>query len=144
MNNKENYNVSKYFDIQNCYKDDYFSLILDNKKEGEPSPFKYGDAPANINISSNNKTMPQKLIIDYEHKAKNFIPFDKNFKICLKLEKTHFTKRDIIYYKNKEIKMTNSVVYYLNNFYKKEHYIRFKTKISNTRPKTVRIINFNL
>jgi hypothetical protein len=139
MNNKENYNVSKYFDIQNCFKEDYFNTILENlKKENAISKQNKGGSMNISNNSNNNNHISQKMYLDYEEKTKNFIPFDKNFKICLKVDKNHFTKKDIIYYKNKEIKMTNSVVFYLNYFYKKEHYIRFNTKISDTKPKTVK------
>lgn len=137
MNNKENYNVSKYFDIQSCLKEDYFSNILENnRRETATNTNKAGNMNVSLN-SSNINPISHKLYVEYAEKTKNFIPFDKNFKICLKIDKNHFTKKDIIYYKNKEIKMTNSVVFYLNYFYKKEHYIRFNTKISDTNPKTV-------
>jgi hypothetical protein len=137
MNNKENYNVSKYFDIQNCYKEDYFSNLLENKKETSKTHSKSGS----INLSNSNTPLINKgMALNIQEKSKNFIPFDKNFKICLKIDKNQFTKKDIIYYKNKEIKMTNSVVFYLNYFYKKVHYIRFNTKISDMKPKTVNII----
>jgi hypothetical protein len=137
MNNKENYNVSKYFDIQNCFKEDYFNNLLVNKKETARTREKSTSFHmSNINTPIINKGVQ----VDVEDTSKNYIPFDKNFKICLKIDKNQFTKKDIIYYKNKEIKMTNSVVFYLNYFYKKEHYIRFNTKISDMKPKTVTII----
>lgn len=137
MNNKENFNVSKYFDIQSCFKEDYFNNLLDNKKETAKTREKSTSIHfSNINNPIINKAVPG----DHEDTSKNYIPFDKNFKICLKIDKNQFTKKDIIYYKNKEIKMTNSVVFYLNYFYKKEHYIRFNTKISDMKPKTVTII----
>jgi len=137
MNNKENFNVSKYFDIQSCFKEDYFNNLLDNKKETAKTREKSTSIHfSNINNPIINKAVPG----DQEDTSKNYIPFDKNFKICLKIDKNQFTKKDIIYYKNKEIKMTNSVVFYLNYFYKKEHYIRFNTKISDMKPKTVTII----
>jgi hypothetical protein len=143
MNNKQNYNVSKYFDIQNCFKEDYFNGILESaKKESTGNLNKAGSF--NLSNNSNNNPISNKIYRDQQEKSKNFIPFDKNFKICLKFDKNQFTKKDIIYYKNKEIKMTNSVVFYLNYFYKKEHYIRFNTKISDAKPKTVNYFTFNI
>jgi len=76
------------------------------------------------------------------HTHLNYIPFDKNFRICRKADKNIFSKKDIIYYKSKEIKMTNSVVFYLNHYYKKVPYIRFNTQINTEKPITLGSQNY--
>ena len=73
---------------------------------------------------------------------KNFIPMDKNFRISKKLDKNQFTNKDIIFYKNKELKMTNSIVFYLNHYYMKGDYFRFPAK-QNEKPFTVKLTNLD-
>lgn len=114
-----NYNVSKFVDIDNCFRDNFYNFVDLNK----PDSYALIPAPASAICSP----------------RKKFIPFDKNFKISKKIDKNHFSIRDIIFYKNKEIKMTNSTVFYLNHFYKKEAYYRFNTKLTEERPITVKI-----
>jgi hypothetical protein len=99
--------ISKFIDVQQCLKENYFNF--DNKKITE-------------NLSPMNKT---------------FIPMDKNFRISKKLDKNQFTNKDIIFYKNKELKMTNSIVFYLNHYYMKGEYFRFPTKQFSEKPITV-------
>ena len=64
--------------------------------------------------------------------------FDKKFKISSKKDKGVFWKNDIILYKSVKIQMTNSVLYFLNNFLKKEEFFKFNKKITN-KPITVKI-----
>jgi hypothetical protein len=99
--------ISKFIDVQQCLKENYYNF--DNRKITE-------------NISPMTKT---------------FIPMDKNFRISKKLDKNQFTNKDIIFYKNKEIKMTNSIVFYLNHYYMKGEYFRFPTKQFGEKPFTV-------
>lgn len=106
-----NWNVSKYIDINMCYKENYF----DSKQKQE------------VNNQETSKT----TIISF--------PLDKHFKIIKKSDKNKYTIKDIIYYKNREIKMTNSIVFYLNHYYKKTEYFRFKRLVVNERPITVNL-----
>jgi hypothetical protein len=106
----EEFIISKFFDVQQCVKENYFGF--ENKK---------------INEISN----PM---------VQSFIPMDKNFRISKKLDKSQFTNKDIIFYKNKEIKMTNSIVFYLNHYYMKGEYFRFPTKPFEEKPYTVILI----
>lgn len=132
QNSKENYNVSKYLDLQNCYKDDYYNFKFENNEKRD---------------KENHKHRKESLIIyngnDFDSgnnlKKHTYIPFDKHFRISKKNDKNQFTKKDIIYYKNKELKMTNSILFYLNNFYKKEPYIKFNNQITSSKPITVNL-----
>jgi hypothetical protein len=153
----ENYNVSKYIDFNSVYKDDHFNFIqpynkvvndsisLNNFTITTTTNKELREGSQNIQSTSNTPVMnsPQKYAGDSNNpNLSSFIPFDKKFRICRKVDKNHFTKKDIIYYKNKELKLTNSVVFYLNNFYKKEAYIRFNTQIASKKPTTLASQNY--
>jgi hypothetical protein len=97
-------------DINNCIKEDYFNF-------------------------SDKKLKSNLYEIDKNDK---FIPIDKNFRIHSMLDKNKFTIKDSISYKNKKIIMRNSIVYYLNNYYRKELFYRFNT--GTDKPSTVFII----
>lgn len=121
LNPSENvitYNISKYMDIQQCMKENYFNNLFNtaNTNFGKKD---VGIVPAIANRDS------------------RYFPFDKYFRINKKIEKDKFTKKDIIYYNNTQIKMTNSIVFYLNNFYKKKDFFVFDTRLTNERPITV-------
>jgi hypothetical protein len=105
--NKNDVIVSKFIDVQQCLKENYFTF--DNKRK-----------LSNISIKSHHIT-----------------PHDKKFKIHQKADPKHFTNRDIIYYNKKQITMTNSIVYYLNHFYLKGEYFEFPTRHVNDKPITV-------
>jgi hypothetical protein len=110
----DEYIVSKFIDMQQCLRENYFNF--ENKKVAD-----------NKNLLGN-----------------SFIPMDKNFRISKKLDKNQFTNKDIIFYKNKEIKMTNSIVFYLNHYYMKGEYFRFPTSYFYDKPITVKIFNIRL
>lgn len=74
--------------------------------------------------------MPKQNIKERKHYL-----FDKKFKIKSKKDK-NFTKSDIVYYKSSKIQLTNSVVYFLNHFFKKEEFFKFNKKIT-TKPISV-------
>lgn len=112
------FHVSKFMDIHNCYKENYFTFDANTKRSS--SLFLGGK------------------IRDY---SVTNIPFEKNFRIVKKNDKNQFTIKDKIFINNREVKMTNSIVFYLNNYYKKNEFFRFNTQISNVRPTTV-INNF--
>jgi hypothetical protein len=200
----ENYNVCKYFDLQSCYKEDFYHNIFESRggasgqgqaqglinnhntnteyvygEKNFNSPKKIKNNPIILHTSNNKENlnltpvisdkktsygsfnpshlsynnqsqhrmshgMPNFTNLDafssQHHTHLNYIPFDKNFRICRKADKNIFSKKDIIYYKSKEIKMTNSVVFYLNHYYKKVPYIRFNTQINTEKPITVSFI----
>jgi len=121
LNPSENvttYNISKYMDIQHCLKENYFTNLFDT---------------ANTNVGKKDIG----IIPAIANRNSRYFPFDKHFRINKKNEKDRFTKKDIIYYNNTRIKMTNSIVFYLNNFFKKKEFFVFDTRLSNERPITV-------
>jgi hypothetical protein len=99
--------VSKFIDVQQCLKDNYFTF--------------------------ENKRKLSKMSI----KSHNITPHDRKFKIHQKADPKHYSIRDIIYYNKKQITMTNSIVYYLNHFYLQGQYFEFPTKHVNDKPITV-------
>ncbi len=124
LNPSENvttYNISKYMDIQQCLKENYFTQLF-NTSITNVGKKDIGIVPAIANRDS------------------RYFPFDKYFRINKKTEKDRFTKKDIVYYNNTQIKMTNSIVFYLNNFYKKKEFFVFDTNLSNDRPISVKNI----
>jgi hypothetical protein len=120
-NQKENiisYNISKYMDIQQCMKENYFTYLLNPKEINE-------------------KRDPGLVPAIAPRENKYFIN-DKFIKITKKADKEKFTKMDIIYFNNSILKITNSVVFYMNNIYKKQCFFKFDTKLKNERPITVK------
>lgn len=126
MNNEKNkqenivsYNISKYMDIQQCMKENYFINLLDPNREntGKKDPG---------------------IVSAIAPKENKYFLIDKFFKITKKNDKEKFTKFDIIYFNNSQMKITNSVVFYMNNLYKKQCFFKFDTKLRNERPITVR------
>lgn len=126
VNSKESiatYNISKYMDIQHCLKDNYFANLFNS-----------------ANLLTGKKDF--EIVSAFANNERRYFPFDKYFRINKKAEKDKFSRKDIIYYNNTQIKMTNSIVFYMNNFYKKKNFFIFDTKIKNERPITVRYIFF--
>lgn len=117
--NVTTYNISKYMDIQQCLKENYFTNMFNSGLNTNIGKKDIGIVPAIANTDS------------------RYFPFDKYFRINKKLEKDRFTKKDIIYYNNTQIKMANSIVFYLNNFFKKKEFFVFDTCLSHERPVTV-------
>ncbi len=72
------------------------------------------------------------------NKFKRF-PFEKHFKISNRLDKNMYTKGDTVKYKHQRTKTTNSVMMFLNYFFKKEEYFKFSKKVFK-KPITVLII----
>ena len=121
LNPSENvitYNISKYMDIQQCMKENYFNNLFNT---------------ANTNVGKKDVG----IVPAIANRDSPYFPFDKYFRINKKIEKDKFTKKDIVYYNNSQIKMTNSIVFYLNNFYKKKDFFVFDTRLTNERPITV-------
>jgi hypothetical protein len=123
QNQNENvatYNISKYMDFQQCLKENYFTNLF--------------------NYSTNGMKKDPGVVSAIGNRDSRYFPFDKYFRINKKVEKDKFTKKDIIYYNNSQIKMSNSIVYYMNNFYKKKEFFVFDTKLKNEKPITVIIL----
>lgn len=117
--NVTTYNISKYMDIQQCLKENYFTNLFNS---------------ANLNVGKKDIG----IVPAFLNRDSRYFPFDKYFRINKKTEKDKFTKKDVIYYNNTQIKMTNSIVFYLNNFYKKKDFFVFDTRLTNERPITVK------
>jgi len=116
--NVTTYNISKYMDIQQCLKENYFTNIF-NSSSTNPGKKDIG------------------IVAAIANKENRYYPFDRHFRVNKKVEKDRFTKKDIIYYNNSQVKMTNSIVFYFNNFYKKKEFFVFDTRLTNERPITV-------
>jgi hypothetical protein len=102
-------------DINNCLKEEYFN-------------FGGGSDMSNNNINSS--AGKSQLSI-------KSTPLDKNFRIHKQSDKFKFSNKDIIYFKNRQLRLTNSAVFYLNHFYKKEPYFEFNNSIGT--PTTVKL-----
>jgi len=97
--NHKDFTVSKIFDFKSNFKEDYCK----NK---------------NSDVNSNSKSSKVKRL-----------PFEKNFRIITRSDKTTFSKKDTVEYKGHKIAITNSVLFFLNNYYKKTEYFKFNKKI---------------
>ena len=98
------YSISKYLDLANCLKEDFFNFPDKNNK-----------------IS---KTM-------LNH------PIEKYFRVNKKHDKNVFTKKDVVYFNNKHLKMNNSLLFYLNHYFLKTPFFKFQTGLKQTLPHTV-------
>ncbi len=96
----DEYSISKYMDIANCLKEEYFN-------------FKEVKRNSIITLST------------FHH------PIDKYFRVNKKHDKNVFTKKDVVYFNNRFLKMSNSVLFYLNHYYQKTPYFKFN---SNLKP----------
>ena len=111
----------------------------------------------NYNILSNNPKISSKYqsIIDnlvkvnikHQKKRSLTINSDTYFVAKIKVKQRHdnnkFGIHDVILYKNKAINLTNSIIYYLNNFYNKEKFYMFPNPINiNKKPITIREQNY--
>ncbi len=57
--------------------------------------------------------------------------YNLNFQFLKRCNKDNYTKNDIMKLKGKVVNITNSVLFYLNHFWKKEEYFHFNTNITN-------------
>ena len=76
-------------------------------------------------------------------KTKFYHPIDKYFRVNKKHDKNSFTKKDMVYFNNKHLKMTNSLIFYFNHYYQKTPFFKFSTILKHTLPHSVRKINKN-
>ena len=70
---------------------------------------------------------------------------ETNFSAKIKIYKkgdSKFTKNDLIYYEDKPMKLTNSIVFYMNNYYNKEKFFIFPTKSVNNEPISIEEQNY--
>lgn len=100
------YSISKYLDLANCLKDDYFNF-------------------------------PEKKKTNTITQTKFNHPIDKYFRVSKKYDKNVFSKKDVVYFNNKYLKMTNSLLFYLNHYFQKMHFFKFETVLKHTLPHTV-------
>jgi hypothetical protein len=123
----DNYQIAKFMDFQQCMRDDYFTFNKATKKNSTLFLHQINDE------NKNNSNIPQLINL----------PFEKKFRVTKKTDKNVFTLKDKIFINNREVKMTNSICFYLNHFYNKGVFYRFDTQITNVKPITVRYIFFN-
>ena len=65
---------------------------------------------------------------------------NKNFEIHRRYDQHKYTKRDTIKLGKKEVKLTNSILFFLNHFYNKQPFHEFHKKLLS-KPLTVKNIN---
>ena len=131
---KENYIITKTADFQNVFCEEFYTF----KENIKRTSFKKKDA---FSIMAE-KQVKTKYDLILNPKKQIHYPIDKNFKATRRVDRNIFTKKDIILYKGKEIKLTNSILFYLNNYYKKESYMKFRTKKGSLKPITIDLQNY--
>ncbi len=57
--------------------------------------------------------------------------YNLNFQFIKRSSKHNYTKNDLIKLKDKVVKITNSVLFYLNHYWKKEEYFHFNTNVTH-------------
>ena len=108
---KENYIITKTADFQNVFVEEFYTFKENTKKASTKKKDVY-------NIMNENQAKTKYDLILNPKKIINY-PIDKYFKATRRVERNIFTKKDVILYKGKEIKLTNSILFYLNNYFKK-------------------------
>lgn len=96
----DEYSISKYMDIANCLKEDYFN---------------FKDLKSNSIVSLSTL----------------YHPIDKYFRVNKKHDRNVFTKKDVVYFNNRFLKMSNSVLFYLNHYYQKSPYFKFNSNLQS-------------
>ena len=128
---KENYIITKISDLQNCLKEEFYTFKQKNLRRPQTN---YIKDKKKENNEENTKT---KYDLNLNPIKKIYYPIDKYFKITRKSDKNFYSNKDIVLFREKEIKLTNSILFYLNNYYKKEPFMKFKTKNTSKKPITL-------
>ena len=134
------------------------NVINDNNKfERKKSSFFDKSKLAEVKIENNEKISKYELKLNPP--KNNFYPLDKNYTILNDNNNSNnnnnsieninnsnnnkiITKFDIVKFKNKDIHLTNSILYYLNNFYHKKLFFKFSTNNSNKKPISIENQNY--
>ena len=106
---QKEYNITKKFDV--LIKENHFNFNFEVKSVGSNTLSNY---------------------------TKNIF-FNKNFEFHRRFDQYKYTKRDTVKLGKKEIKLTNSILFFLNHFYNKHAFYDFHTKLLE-KPLTV---NYN-
>ena len=134
---KKSYFVTKNCDFLSSLKDNFYTFTEKIKKQ-----MTFSKKKQDIFMIINNENHQLKSDLILNPQRKRYFPIDKFFKATRRADRTLFTKKDLILYKGKEVKLTNSILFYLNNFYHKEPYIKFRTKKSSLKPITIESQNY--
>lgn len=119
-------------DLINRQKNPYKFLNSYNN----PDLNKIGNSNSDIiNINTKN------LFCAYEEMKRESY-FNAKIKIIRKFEINRFTLNDIVQMGNTQIKLTNSIIYFLNYYYKKEKFFLFPTKLITDTPVSIYEQNF--
>ena len=137
---KENYIITKISDLQNCLKEEFYTFKQKNVRKQNTNFIK--DKKKDNIPNQNEENIKTKYDLILNPNKKMYYPIDKYFKITRKSDKNLYSKKDIVLFHEKEIKLTNSILFYLNNYYKKEPFIKFKTKNSSKKPITINEQNY--
>ena len=150
---REIFKINKIYDFNaNCIVENYYNfenvlsgndiLLIERKKSSFFDKSKFIE----IKNENNNNEKNTKYELKLNPPKNYFYPLDKNYTILNEnnnnvdsnsIDNNNdriITKFDKVKYKNKDIHLTNSILYYLNNFYHKKSYFIFSTNNSNKKP----------
>ena len=136
VNQKRNNNISLDSSIDDSDANKIFANIM---KKKDFNVFNFSEINENIFIENHFNFINKTIMMNNFPFNQTFgnIPFENKFKIIKKVDKNVFTNKDTIMLNNKVIRMTNSVLFYFNHFYKKYQFFKFNTKLMNIKTTTV-------
>ncbi|MCQ2818004.1 MAG: hypothetical protein MJ252_12130 [archaeon] len=120
---KSNFAISRESDFNQCFIDNFYNFK--QKKKG-----------------SEEESIQNKYDLILNPKKNINYPLDRHFEIKEQLMPDCFSKKDSVTYKKKPIKLTNSILFYLNNIYHKGNYLKFNTRSTKLRPVTIETQNY--
>lgn len=158
------YTVNRYRDLGDCINSSYFTNVFKginmnmtnsnqdemNLQTGLPSQ------SMKIQINNQNKISKYQNIIEenikqniklQKQQPKSLIITNETFfsakiRIIKRQDPYKFTLYDVIYFNNKVINLTNSIIYYLNNFFNKEKFYIFPIHEVNSIPISIKEQNY--
>jgi hypothetical protein len=129
------YRLHKILDFSACYKPNYFTFRV----KGKPVEF---DKRKRSSIELDHNYLIKLQSSKNLSSMRDNFPFEKYFKIIKKFNPHKFTKNDVIYVKDRQAIITNSLLFYLNHIYGKFEYYKFNTDNGkNQKPMTVQAQN---
>ena len=93
-----------------------------------------------VKLSKYQPIIEQNVKANHKHFKKSLktlhsdIFFSAKIKVMKRQDPYKFTIHDIIYFQNKAINLTNSIIFYLNNYFNKEKFFIFPTQDTNNKP----------
>ncbi len=102
------------------------TILQDNQNEYNITPkAEYVIMENHFNFNFENKSVNSCSLNVYQ---KN-IYSNKNFEVQRRYDQYKYTKRDTVKLGKKDIKLTNSILFFLNHFFNKQSFYEFNTKL---------------